>query len=68
MAEKSERCVDWNRSEPVVNIIEKILARAFNREQVRPEEIVEARINSAMVHDITGPLAVESWKMKRAHL
>ena len=45
-----------------MNIIEKILARASDREQVRPGEIVEARINSAMVHDITGPLAVESWK------
>ena len=54
--------MDWNRREPVVNIIEKILARASDREQVRPGEIVEARINSAMVHDITGPLAVESWK------
>jgi len=68
LAEKSERCADWNRSEPVVNIIEKMLARASDREQVRPEEIVEARINSAMVHDITRPLAVESWKKKRAHL
>jgi 3-isopropylmalate/(R)-2-methylmalate dehydratase large subunit len=62
LAKKSEKCVDWNRREPVVNIIEKILARASDREQVRPGEIVEARINSAMVHDITGPLTVESWK------
>jgi 3-isopropylmalate/(R)-2-methylmalate dehydratase large subunit len=45
-----------------VNIIEKTLAKASDREQVHPGEIVEARIDSAMVHDITGPLAVESWK------
>jgi len=45
-----------------VNIIEKILAEASGREQVRPGEIVEAEIKSAMIHDITGPLAVQSWK------
>jgi len=45
-----------------VNIIEKTLAEGSGREQVRPGEIVEARISSAMVHDITGPLAVQSWK------
>jgi len=45
-----------------VNIIEKILARASGKEQVRPGDTVEAEIDSAMVHDITGPLAVESWR------
>lgn len=45
-----------------MNIIEKILAKASGREQVHPGEIVEAEINSAMVHDITGPIAVQSWK------
>jgi len=45
-----------------LNIIEKILARASGKEQVRPGDTVEAEIDSAMVHDITGPLAVESWR------
>jgi len=45
-----------------VNIIEKILARASGKEQVRPGDTVEAEIDGAMVHDLTGPLAVESWR------
>ena len=45
-----------------MNIIEKILAKASGREQVHPGEIVEAEITATMVHDITGPLAVQSWK------
>ena len=45
-----------------MNIIEKILAKASGRKQVHPGEIVEAEIKSAMIHDITGPIAVQSWK------
>ena len=45
-----------------MNIIEKILAKASGKQQVHPGEIVEAEISSAMIHDITGPLAVQSWK------
>jgi homoaconitase/3-isopropylmalate dehydratase large subunit len=45
-----------------VNIVEKALDEASDREQVRPGEIVNAKISSAMVHDITGPPAVQSWK------
>ncbi len=45
-----------------MNIIEKILARASGKEQVRPGDTVEAKIDVAMVHDLTGPLAVESWR------
>lgn len=45
-----------------MNIIEKILAKASRREEVRPGEIVEAEIKSAMIHDITGPIAVQSWR------
>ena len=45
-----------------MNIIEKILAKASRREEVRPGEIVETEIKSAMNHDITGPIAVQSWR------
>jgi homoaconitate hydratase family protein len=45
-----------------VNVLEKILAKASDREEVSPGEIVEAKIDSAMVHDITGPMAVQSWR------
>jgi len=45
-----------------VNILEKILARASGKEHVSPQEIVEARIDSAMVHDLTGPMTVQSWR------
>jgi len=45
-----------------MNIIEKILARASNKEEVTPGEIVEANIDVAMIHDLTGPLAIESFQ------
>jgi 3-isopropylmalate/(R)-2-methylmalate dehydratase large subunit len=45
-----------------MNILEKILARASDKEEVSPGEIVEARIDSAMVHDLTGPMTVQSWR------
>ncbi len=45
-----------------MNIIEKILARASGRGEVSPGEIVEARIDMAMIHDLTGPLTIESFR------
>jgi len=44
-----------------MNIIEKILANASNKKEVNPEEIVEANIDVAMTHDLTGPLAIKSF-------
>lgn len=43
-------------------MIEKLLAKASDREEVSPGEVVDARIDRAMVHDITGPMTVQSWK------
>jgi 3-isopropylmalate/(R)-2-methylmalate dehydratase large subunit len=45
-----------------MNITEKILARASDKKKVFPGEIVEARIDMAMVHDLTGPLTIESFR------
>ncbi len=45
-----------------MNLAEKILARASGREEVKPGEIVEARVDMAMVHDLTGPLTVKSFR------
>ncbi len=45
-----------------MNIIEKILARASNKEKVAPGEIVKAKIDVAMIHDLTGPLTIESFQ------
>jgi len=42
-----------------MTIAEKILSRASGRKRVAPGEIVEAKIDVAMVHDITGPMVVE---------
>jgi 3-isopropylmalate/(R)-2-methylmalate dehydratase large subunit len=44
-----------------MNISEKILARASGRKEVSPGEIVEANVDMAMVNDITGPLAIETF-------
>lgn len=40
-------------------IAEKILARASGLRSVSPGEIVEAEVDVAMIHDLTGPLAIE---------
>jgi homoaconitate hydratase family protein len=45
-----------------LNIFEKILARASERKEVNPGEIVEANIDMAMIHDLTGPLTVDSFR------
>jgi len=45
-----------------MNIVEKILARASGRDEVSPGEIVEASVDVAMIHDLTGPLAIESFR------
>jgi len=45
-----------------MNIIEKILAKASGKDHVSPGEIVEANVDVAMAHDLTGPLTVESFR------
>ncbi|PVX26169.1 MAG: 3-isopropylmalate dehydratase large subunit, partial [Candidatus Bathyarchaeum sp.] len=44
-----------------MNIIEKILANASGKSEVVPGEIVDANIDVAMTHDLTGPLAIKSF-------
>ena len=44
-----------------MNIIEKILTKASGKQEVSPGEIVEANIDVAMTHDLTGPLAIKSF-------
>jgi len=45
-----------------VNIAEKILAYASGREEVKPGEIVQPKVDMAMVNEITGPLAIKAFK------
>jgi len=45
-----------------MNIIEKILANASGKQEVSLGEIVEANIDVAMTHDLTGPLAIKSFR------
>lgn len=45
-----------------MNITEKILAKASGKKSVSPGEIVDANVDALMIHDLTGPLAVESFK------
>ena len=45
-----------------MNIIEKILANTSDKQWVSPGEIVEANIDIAMTHDLTGPLAIKSFR------
>ena len=45
-----------------MNITEKILAKASAKTMVHPGDIVDANVDMVMVHDLTGPLAVEAFK------
>lgn len=45
-----------------MNITEKILAKASKRKEVSPKEIVEVNVDAVMVNDLTGPLAVDSFR------
>jgi 3-isopropylmalate/(R)-2-methylmalate dehydratase large subunit len=45
-----------------MNITEKILAKASGKTTVQAGEIVDANVNTIMIHDLTGPLAVEAFK------
>lgn len=45
-----------------MNITEKILAKASGKKEVTPGEIVDADVDTVMVHDLTGPLTVEAFK------
>ena len=45
-----------------MNITEKILAKASGKNTVQAGEIVDANVDMIMIHDLTGPLAVEAFK------
>jgi methanogen homoaconitase large subunit len=45
-----------------MNITEKILASASGREEVQPEEIIEARVDLAMAHDGTSPPTIKTFR------
>ena len=38
-----------------MNIVEKILARASGKSQVAPDDVVFAKVDKVMVHDVSGP-------------
>ena len=52
-----KKIVMW--SNMAMTLAEKILARASGRRRVSPGEIVEAKVDFAMVHDLTGPLTID---------
>jgi 3-isopropylmalate/(R)-2-methylmalate dehydratase large subunit len=45
-----------------MNIAEKILASASGKDEVKPGEIIDAKVSVAMINDITGPLAIQAFK------
>ncbi len=45
-----------------MNIVEKILARAAGEKEVSPGQIVDARVDKAMMHDLTGPRVIDSFR------
>ena len=50
----------------VMNITEKILARASGRQKVSPDDVVFAKVDKVMVHDVSGPGAIKVFdKLKK---
>ncbi len=45
-----------------MNIVEKILARASGEKEVSPGQIIDARVDKAMMHDLTGPRVIDSFR------
>jgi 3-isopropylmalate/(R)-2-methylmalate dehydratase large subunit len=45
-----------------MNLSEKMLAMASGKSIVNPGEIVDVQVDVIMVHDLTGPLAIEAFK------
>ena len=45
-----------------LNIVEKILARASGEKEVSPGQIVDAKVDKAMMHDLTGPRVIDSFR------
>ncbi len=45
-----------------MNISDKILAKVSNNEEVTAGEIVNAKVDYVMANDLTGPLAIESFR------
>jgi len=45
-----------------MNIAEKILANASGKNTVHPGDMVDANVDVIMVHDLTGPLAIEAFR------
>ncbi len=45
-----------------MNIVEKILARASGEKEVSPGQIIDAKVDKAMMHDLTGPRVIDSFR------
>ncbi len=45
-----------------MTLVQKILARKAGRRRVEAGEIVEAKVDVVMMHDLTAPMAIESFK------
>ncbi len=51
-----------NKLIAIMNITEKILANAAEKTTVSLGEIIDAKVDMLMIHDLTGPLAVEAFR------
>ena len=49
-----------------MNIVEKILARSSGKEKVSPDDVVFAKVDKVMVHDVSGPGVIKVFdKLKK---
>ena len=49
-----------------MNIVEKILARASGKDKLSPDDVVFAKVDKAMVHDVSGPGVIKVFeKLKK---
>jgi len=58
------RFISWElgTDDQALNVVEKILARASGEREVEPGQIIEARVDRAMMHDLTGPRVIDSFR------
>jgi len=51
---------------PIMNIVEKILARASGKSSVAPDDVIFANVDKVMVHDVSGPGVIKVFdKLKK---
>ena len=50
-----------------MNITEKILARASDKSNVAPDDVIFANVDKVMIHDVSGPGVINVFDKLQTH-